>query len=106
AVGQRLGPLQDHVQERKEIENETARVAGNNKGINRQLINLKIYSPHVLSLTLVVYGDLQMLNTELSILWPSLSYYTGTNWRPTYRYREANSQPHFRAYRETQQVSM
>ncbi|KAF3919551.1 Dynamin-1 [Dactylellina cionopaga] len=38
---------------RKEIENETARIAGNNKGINRQPINLKIYSPHVLSLTLV-----------------------------------------------------
>jgi hypothetical protein len=37
----------------REIENETARIAGNNKGINRQPINLKIYSPHVLSLTLV-----------------------------------------------------
>ena len=41
----------DHV--RHEIENETARIAGNNKGINRQPINLKIYSPHVLNLTLV-----------------------------------------------------
>ncbi|KAM5356286.1 hypothetical protein ACJ41O_002932 [Fusarium nematophilum] len=38
---------------KREIENETARVAGNNKGINRQPINLKIYSPHVLNLTLV-----------------------------------------------------
>ncbi|KAI9740533.1 MAG: Dynamin- GTPase protein [Cirrosporium novae-zelandiae] len=38
---------------RQEIENETARIAGNNKGINRQPINLKIYSPHVLNLTLV-----------------------------------------------------
>lgn len=38
---------------KREIENETARIAGNNKGINRQPINLKIYSPHVLSLTLV-----------------------------------------------------
>ncbi|KAL5116264.1 Dynamin-related GTPase protein [Pleosporales sp. CAS-2024a] len=38
---------------RREIENETARIAGNNKGINRQPINLKIFSPHVLSLTLV-----------------------------------------------------
>lgn len=38
---------------RREIENETARIAGNNKGINRSPINLKIYSPHVLSLTLV-----------------------------------------------------
>jgi dynamin 1-like protein len=34
-------------------ENETSRVAGTNKGINRQPINLKIYSPHVLNLTLV-----------------------------------------------------
>ncbi|KAK4188345.1 Dynamin central region-domain-containing protein [Podospora australis] len=38
---------------KREIENETARVAGSNKGINRQAINLKIYSPHVLNLTLV-----------------------------------------------------
>lgn len=38
---------------KREIEAETARIAGNNKGINRQPINLKIYSPHVLSLTLV-----------------------------------------------------
>ncbi|GAO18255.1 uncharacterized protein UV8b_01269 [Ustilaginoidea virens] len=38
---------------KREIENETARVAGSNKGINRQPINLKIYSPHVLNLTLV-----------------------------------------------------
>ena len=40
-------------QVRQEIENETARIAGNNKGINRQPINLKIFSPHVLNLTLV-----------------------------------------------------
>ncbi|KAI9669051.1 MAG: Dynamin- GTPase protein [Alyxoria varia] len=38
---------------KREIESETARIAGSNKGINRQPINLKIYSPHVLSLTLV-----------------------------------------------------
>ncbi|KAF7542876.1 hypothetical protein G7Z17_g11197 [Cylindrodendrum hubeiense] len=38
---------------KREIENETARVAGSNKGINRQPINLKIYSPYVLNLTLV-----------------------------------------------------
>ncbi|KAK5681014.1 Dynamin- GTPase protein [Elasticomyces elasticus] len=43
----------DFAEVRREIENETARIAGNNKGINRQPINLKIYSPHVLSLTLV-----------------------------------------------------
>ncbi|KAF2857846.1 hypothetical protein K470DRAFT_283594 [Piedraia hortae CBS 480.64] len=43
----------DFDQVRREIETETARIAGSNKGINRQPINLKIYSPHVLSLTLV-----------------------------------------------------
>lgn len=43
----------DFQEVKREIESETARIAGNNKGINRQPINLKIYSPHVLSLTLV-----------------------------------------------------
>ncbi|KAJ9669312.1 Dynamin- GTPase protein [Coniosporium apollinis] len=43
----------DFSQVKREIEAETARLAGNNKGINRIPINLKIYSPHVLSLTLV-----------------------------------------------------
>lgn len=43
----------DFSEVRREIDNETARIAGNNKGINRQPINLKIYSPNVLSLTLV-----------------------------------------------------
>ncbi|KAH8883978.1 hypothetical protein GQ53DRAFT_771273 [Thozetella sp. PMI_491] len=38
---------------KREIENETSRVAGNNKGITRQPINLKIFSPRVLNLTLV-----------------------------------------------------
>ena len=43
----------DFAKVRQEIDRETARIAGNNKGINRQPINLKIFSPHVLSLTLV-----------------------------------------------------
>ncbi|KAG5418136.1 DNM1 [Candida metapsilosis] len=38
---------------RREIENETLRIAGENKGISRLPINLKIYSPNVLNLTLV-----------------------------------------------------
>lgn len=38
---------------RREIEAETARIAGQNKGISRLPINLKIYSPNVLNLTLV-----------------------------------------------------
>ncbi|KAJ5689784.1 Dynamin-related protein dnm1 [Penicillium macrosclerotiorum] len=43
----------DFLQVKQEIEAETARIAGSNKGINRQPINLKIFSPHVLNLTLV-----------------------------------------------------
>ena len=43
----------DFTEVKREIEAETARIAGSNKGINRQPINLKIYSAHVLSLTLV-----------------------------------------------------
>ena len=38
---------------REEIENETSRVVGKGKGISRVPINLKIFSPHVLNLTLV-----------------------------------------------------
>ncbi|XP_042338778.1 dynamin 3a isoform X2 [Plectropomus leopardus] len=37
----------------KEIEAETNRLIGSNKGISSAPINLKIYSPHVLNLTLV-----------------------------------------------------
>lgn len=38
---------------RKEIEDETERKAGNNKGVSADAINLHIYSPHVLNLTLI-----------------------------------------------------
>lgn len=38
---------------REEIENETTRLAGTNKSISNFPINLKIYSPYVLNLTLV-----------------------------------------------------
>ncbi|XP_054708180.1 dynamin-1-like protein [Uloborus diversus] len=38
---------------RTEIENETERMSGSNKGICPEPINLKIYSPHVVNLTLV-----------------------------------------------------
>ncbi|SCV03562.1 LAMI_0H09142g1_1 [Lachancea mirantina] len=43
----------DFSQIREEIQNETARIAGKNKGISRIPINLKIFSPRVLNLTLV-----------------------------------------------------
>ncbi|XP_061770532.1 dynamin-1-like protein isoform X1 [Nerophis ophidion] len=38
---------------RQEIETETQRVSGNNKGISDEPIHLKIFSPHVVNLTLV-----------------------------------------------------
>ncbi|AJV60001.1 Dnm1p [Saccharomyces cerevisiae YJM1399] len=38
---------------KREIENETARIAGKDKGISKIPINLKVFSPHVLNLTLV-----------------------------------------------------
>merc|ERR1740131_734020 len=37
----------------KEIENETDRVTGGNKGISNLPINLRVYSPHVLNITLI-----------------------------------------------------
>lgn len=38
---------------RKEIESETFRIAGKNKGISNNPINLKVYSPNVVNLTLI-----------------------------------------------------
>ncbi|KAI1882328.1 hypothetical protein AGOR_G00249540 [Albula goreensis] len=38
---------------RQEIENETERISGNNKGISDEPIHLKIFSPYVVNLTLV-----------------------------------------------------
>ncbi|XP_035231196.1 dynamin-like, partial [Stegodyphus dumicola] len=38
---------------RKEIEDETDRTTGSNKGISPHPINLRVYSPHVLNLTLI-----------------------------------------------------
>ncbi|KAL0567189.1 Dynamin-related GTPase protein, partial [Marasmius crinis-equi] len=43
----------DYAEIRKEIEQETFRVAGQNKGISKLPISLRIYSPNVLDLTLV-----------------------------------------------------
>ncbi|KAK0552380.1 Dynamin- GTPase protein [Tilletia horrida] len=43
----------DFAEIRREIENETYRVAGQNKGVSKLPIHLKVYSPNVLNLTLV-----------------------------------------------------
>lgn len=91
---------------RREIEAETARIAGSNKGINRQPINLKIYSPHVLSLTLVdLPGLTKVCSSKNSLMGHLLTYYAGSNRRPTRRHRKANSKPHFRVYRKTEQYN-
>jgi replication fork clamp-binding protein CrfC len=50
---------------REEIERETDRTTGKNKGISETPINLKIYSPHVLNLTLVdLPGITRVRNTQ------------------------------------------
>ena len=58
---------------RKEIEQETFRVAGQNKGISKLPINLRIYSPNVLDLTLVDLPGLTKVGNSLGILSPSIS---------------------------------
>eukprot|EP00952_Eustigmatos_sp_NYUAD-ZCMA_P002753 12033-Eustigmatos_ZCMA.PRE.1 len=43
----------DPVLSREEIRRETDRMTGKNKGISERSINLKVFSPNVLNLTLV-----------------------------------------------------
>merc|ERR1719384_2839558 len=50
AKGQKF---QDFAHIMKEIEDETDRITGSNKGISNLPINLRVYSPHVLSITLI-----------------------------------------------------
>jgi dynamin 1-like protein len=50
---------------RREIEQETFRVAGQNKGISKLPIHLRIYSPDVLDLTLVDLPGLTKVGTEV-----------------------------------------
>lgn len=88
---------------KREIENETARVAGNNKGITRQPINLKIYSPHVLNLTLVDLpgltkvrltprrGRQKRIIENLRTILDTDTFVTGSHWRPAARHRKADS---------------
>ena len=58
---------------RKEIEQETFRVAGQNKGISKLPINLRIYSPNVLDLTLVDLPGLTKVGVSLTTLELSIS---------------------------------
>jgi dynamin 1-like protein len=75
----------DFAEVRREIEGETSRIAGNNKGINRQPINLKIYSPHVLSLTLVDLPGLTKVGEERPLPGSELTA-AGSHWRPAVRH--------------------
>ena len=51
---------------RREIEQETLRVAGQNKGISKLPIHLRIYSPNVLDLTLVDLPGLTKVRCSLA----------------------------------------
>jgi len=66
----------DFDQIRKEIENETARVAGTNKGVSRAPIRLRIYSPKVLNLTLVdLPGITKVLFIYFNLFYFNLFYF-------------------------------
>ena len=58
---------------RKEIEQETFRVAGQNKGVSKLPISLRIYSPNVLDLTLVDLPGLTKVGGMVNL---SLHYLT------------------------------
>lgn len=73
---------------RKEIEQETYRVAGQNKGISKLPIHLRIYSPNVLDLTLVDLPGLTKV-CDPSLLWgffSTLNHSKDTRGRSTKRY--------------------
>lgn len=56
----------------KEIEQETYRVAGQNKGISKLPIHLRIYSPDVLDLTLVDLPGLTKVRHHTTVVWTLL----------------------------------
>lgn len=71
---------------RKEIEQETYRVAGQNKGISKLPISLRIYSPNVLDLTLVDLPGLTKVRDYLVLYISSVQFLLDSCWRPTQRY--------------------
>jgi dynamin 1-like protein len=56
----------DFAEIRREIEQETFRVAGQNKGISKLPISLRIYSPDVLDLTLVDLPGLTKVSSNMT----------------------------------------
>lgn len=75
----------DFAEIRKEIEAETFRVAGQNKGISKLPISLRIYSPNVLDLTLVDLPGLTKVYM-LGIMKTFLTRFLDSRWRPANRY--------------------
>ena len=106
-------PIYDFTKIREEIEAETQRLTKSSKGISRVPINLKVYSPHVLNLTLVdlpgmpsyylllftftfhLFNFLSFRFNYCSIafihfsLFP-LRYDARPSWRPAARHRDAD----------------
>ena len=114
---------------RKEIERETFRVAGQNKGISKLPINLRIYSPNVLDLTLVDLPgltkvgvllripELAMSRGPLRLRAPGFQYLLHANsvcftsssdprWRPTERHRTSNTKPRSGLHLQTKLVCL
>ena len=58
----------DFTEVREEIERDTARIAGTNKGISRQPIHLKVHSKKVLNLTMVDLPGLTKVSALLAIV--------------------------------------
>jgi hypothetical protein len=58
--------FEDFGEIRKEIEQETFRVAGQNKGVSKLPIHLRIHSPNVLDLTLVDLPGLTKVRSRLT----------------------------------------
>jgi hypothetical protein len=67
---------------KKEIEDETERSTGKNKGVSQIPINLKIFSPHVLNLTLVdLPGMTKVLFYKEREMTVSEDCFAGSCWR-------------------------
>lgn len=86
---------------RKEIEAETYRLAGQNKGISKSPIHLRIHSPNVLDLTLVdlpglTKASIQLLCSIVFLL--SITIFLDPRWRPAYRHRKTNKKFGSRLY--------
>lgn len=71
---------------RKEIEQETFRVAGQNKGISKLPIHLRIYSPNVLDLTLVDLPGLTKASLSILYVFGVDNVQPDSCWRPTKRH--------------------